>query len=506
MGVAPINKLLIVGGGTAGWIAAASFAQLLQWQECEIHLVESDDIGTVGVGEATIPPIMDLNRVLGLDEDEFVRRTQGTFKLGIEFIDWKAQGTRYFHPFGNYGADVGHVDFVHYWRRLRHELGETAGTLEEYSLSTLAAKAGKFMRPDANPRNVLSKIAYAFHFDAGLYARYLREYAEERGVIRHEGKIVDGVLDDRGFVEAVLLDDGRRLDAQFFIDCSGFRGVLIEQLLKTGYEDWSHWLRCDRAVAVPSGNVGPPSPFTRSTAREAGWQWRIPLQHRTGNGYVYCSDHVSDDQAIATLLGNLEGAPLADPRLLRFTTGKRRKFWNKNVVALGLASGFMEPLESTSIHLIQTAVTKLMTMFPDTGFAQPDIDHYNRVTATEYERIRDFLILHYVANRRHGSPFWDECRTMPIPDTLADKIELYRSRGRSFRLDDELFTATSWQAVFEGQGVEPEGYDPMADAVPFDKLHSTMDRMRETLLRGAGAMPTHADFIARHCAAQPVRT
>ena len=506
MPFAPITKVLIVGGGTAGWIAAATLARLLQDQPCRIELVESDEIGTVGVGEATIPPILELNKVLGINENVFIQRTQATFKLGIEFVGWKQDGARYFHPFGRYGADVGHVDFAHYWRRLHREIGAEAGTLEDYSLPTMAARAGKFMRPDPNPKNVLSNLAYAFHFDASLYARFLRDYAEGLGVVRHEGRVVDGELDDRGFVAAVRLDDGRRLDAELFLDCSGFRGLLIEQLLGTGYEDWSHWLPCNRAVAVPSENVGPPPPFTRSTAREAGWQWRIPLQHRTGNGHVYCSEHVSDEQACDVLLSNLEGRALADPRLLRFTTGRRRQAWNRNVVAIGLASGFMEPLESTSIHLIQSALTRLMTLFPDTGFAQADIDQFNRASALETERIRDFLILHYVANQRTGLPFWDYCRSMAIPDSLAHKIALYRSRGRFFRFEDELFTATSWQAVLEGQGIVPAGFDPITSGVPSDQLRATLARMRETIARGAGAMPSHADFIAQHCAAPPLQS
>jgi len=497
-----ISKVLIVGGGTAGWMAAAVLSQLMQEQPCEIHLIESEAIGTVGVGEATIPPIMDLNRVLGLDEDEFMRRTHATFKLGIEFEGWLRPGERYFHPFGKYGADVASIDFVHYWRRLRAEIGEAAGQLSDYSLPSVAAGMGKFMRPDPNPKHVLNNIAYAFHFDASLYARYLRDYAEKRGVVRHEGRITDVELDDRGFVAAVQTEDGRRLDAEFFLDCSGFRGLLIEETLRTGYEDWSHWLPCDRAVAVPTANQGPPAPYTRSRAHRAGWQWRIPLQHRTGNGHVYCSAFVSDEEAVETLLANVEGAPIADPRFLRFTTGKRKKFWNRNVVALGLASGFMEPLESTSIHLVQTAITKLLQVFPDKGFAQADIDYYNDSAALEYERIRDFIILHYVANQRNGMAFWDRCRTMELPDTLKEKIELYRSRGRVFRYQDELFTSTSWHAVFEGQGVHPESYDPLAAAVPDEKLRTTLQRIRETIARGADAMPRHEAFIAEHCAYQ----
>jgi tryptophan halogenase len=501
----PIRTILIVGGGTAGWMTAAALSNALADQPCRIDLVESDEIGTIGVGEATIPPIHDMNAMLGVDEDEFIRRTRATFKLGIEFVGWKTPGERYFHPFGSYGADVGIVDFAHYWRRAASLIGDDAGELEDYSLPAMAARAGRFTRPHPNPKHVLSKIAYAFHFDAGLYAQFLRELAEGRGVVRHEGKVASVDLDTRGFVASVGLEDGRRMEADFFIDCSGFRGLLIEGALKTGYEDWSHWLPCDRAVAVPSANVGPPPPFTRSIARDAGWQWRIPLQHRTGNGHVYASGDMSDDEAASILMANLEGEALAEPRLLRFSTGRRCKFWNRNVLAIGLSGGFMEPLESTSIHLIQSAVTRLVTLFPDRGFARADIDQFNRSAALEYDRIRDFLILHYHVNARTGLPLWDRCRAMAIPDTLREKIELYRSHGRFFRFQDELFTVTSWQAVFEGQGIHPAGYDPIARGVPAEQLRATLTRMRETLRRGADAMPTHGDFIREHCAYTPDR-
>ena len=494
-----IGRLVIVGGGTAGWMAAAAVANILEHRFCEVHLVESADIGTVGVGEGTIPPIIQMNRMLGFDEDVFVRRTRATFKLGVEFVNWADVGRRYFHPFGRHGADIGALEFPHYWRRLRHELGEAAGSLEDYNFPTLMAMARKFARPDHNPRNVLSNIAYAFHFDAGLYADYLREFAEARGVRRHEGRLVDCEQNEKGFVTAVRFDDGRRLAGDFFIDCSGFRGLLIERALGIGYEDWSHWLPCDRAVAVPCARIEDPTPYTRSTAHRAGWQWRIPLQHRTGNGHVYCSAHVDEEEAIRTLLANLDGEPLDEPRLLRFKTGRRRQFWNRNVVALGLASGFMEPLESTSIHLIQTGLSKLFNLFPDRGFSQADIDFYNKATSIEYERIRDFLILHYHANNR-SDPFWRECREMAIPDTLAERIALYRSRGRVFRYQDELFSETSWTAVFEGQGIHPERYDPLADSMPGPRLRATLARMRETMSRGVGALPSHGDFIRRHCA------
>ncbi|NML04787.1 tryptophan halogenase family protein [Sphingomonas sp. G-3-2-10] len=496
-----IRKLLIVGGGTAGWMAAAALTRALgEERRIEIALVESDAIGTIGVGEATIPPIQHLNQLLGFDEDEFVRRTRATFKLGIDFHNWSAPGSRYFHPFGRHGADIGTLPFHQYWLRLKREAGEAAGALADYNLPTVAALAGKFCRPSEDPKNTLSNIAYAYHFDAGLYAAMLRDHAEAAGVIRHEGRIAEVLQHENGFVSGVKLENGAIHDADFFIDCSGFRGLLIEQTLETGYEDWTHWLPCDRAIAMPCANAGGFTPYTRSTAHDAGWQWRIPLQHRIGNGHVYCSAFMEDDEAEAILRANLDGEALAEPNRIRFVTGKRKQFWNKNVVALGLASGFMEPLESTSIHLIQTAISKLVNLFPDRDFHQADIDYYNRTTAIEYERIRDFIILHYHANQKAGSPFWDQVRTMPIPDTLQEKYDLWRHHARVFRIEDELFDVTSWVAVLEGQGIPPRGHDPLADAMPAEKLHALLPRIRAAIARGAGAMPTHEDFIAQNCA------
>jgi tryptophan halogenase len=496
-----IRKLLIVGGGTAGWMAAAALTRALgEERRIEIALVESDAIGTIGVGEATIPPIQHLNQLLGFDEDEFVRRTRATFKLGIDFRNWSAPGSRYFHPFGRHGADIGTLPFHQYWLRLKQEAGEAAGALADYNLPTVAALAGKFCRPSEDPKNTLSNIAYAYHFDAGLYAAMLRDHAEAAGVIRHEGRIAEVLQHENGFVSGVKLESGAIHEADFFIDCSGFRGLLIEQTLGTGYEDWTHWLPCDRAIAMPCANGGGFTPYTRSTAHDAGWQWRIPLQHRIGNGHVYCSAFMSDDEAEAILRAGLDGEVLAEPNRIRFVTGKRRKFWNKNVVALGLASGFMEPLESTSIHLIQTAISKLVNLFPDRDFHQADIDYYNRTTAIEYERIRDFIILHYHANQKAGSPFWDQVRTMPIPDTLQEKYDLWRHHARVFRVEDELFDVTSWVAVLEGQGIPPRGYDPLADAMPAEKLHALLPRIRAAIARGADAIPAHEDFIAQNCA------
>ncbi|HVJ01113.1 MAG TPA: tryptophan halogenase family protein [Sphingomonas sp.] len=494
-----IRKIAIVGGGTAGWMAAAALARTFASRNVDIALIESEAIGTVGVGEATIPPILQFNQLLGLDENEFVQRTNATFKLGIEFVDWKRPGERYFHPFGRYGADIDPLPFHHFWLRLRAEAGEKAGDLADYSLPTVAAGLNKFCRPSPDPKNTLANIAYAFQFDASLYAALLRDYAEARGVRRHEGRVTEVLMHENGFVRGVRLERGESIEADFFLDCSGFRGLLIEGALQSGYEEWTHWLPCDRAIALPCASAAPLTPFTRCTALAAGWQWRIPLQHRTGNGHVYSSAFMSDEEAEAVLRANLDGAPMAEPNRLRFITGRRRKFWNKNVLALGLASGFMEPLESTSIHLVQTAIIKLLNLFPDRSFNQADIDFYNRITAAEYEHIRDFLILHYHVNDR-PEPFWTHCRNMDVPDTLKEKLALWRNHARVFRVDEELFAETSWIAVLQGQGMHPRGYDPLAGEMPSEKLHELLPRIRAAIARGADAMPRHEDFIARHCA------
>ena len=446
-----IRSVLIVGGGTAGWMTAAALAHACP-RGLTITLVESDEIGTVGVGEATIPPIRLFNQTLGIDEAEFLRETKGSFKLGIEFVGWGREGHRYFHPFGTHGKSFDLVAVHQHWLAAGGAEG-VVPPLDDLSMAWGDAKRGRFAAPMADPHSVASTFDYAYHFDAGLYARFLRRYADARGVVRDEGG---------GHVASVMLDDGRTLAADLFVDCSGFRGLLIEGALHTGYEDWTHWLPCDRAVAVPCATGGDGlTPYTRSSARAAGWQWRIPLQHRTGNGYVYCSRHISDDEAAATLLAHLDGPALGDPRFLRFTTGRRRLFWNRNVVAIGLSSGFMEPLESTSIHLIQAGVAKLLAYFPTKAFEPPAIEEYNRVAITEYERIRDFLILHYKLTERTDAPLWRECAAMPIPDTLAMKIAHFRDHGRLIARDMDLFGPASWAAVHVGQFNLPRATDPL---------------------------------------------
>ena len=497
----PIQHIIIVGGGTAGWMAAAAFARNLG-HHIKITLVESEDIGTVGVGEATIPPIKLFNALLGLDEAEFLRETRGTYKLGIEFKGWLDEGQRYFHPFGVYGlkTDLGH--FLQFWLRMK-AAGEIS-SIEDYSLCTVAAKAGRMGRQSNDDRDVMANFGSAYHFDAGLYARHLRAYAEKRGVTRIEGRIAEvNQHAETGFVTGVTLADGRSVGGDLFIDCSGFRGLLIEQALSTGYDDWSHWLPMDRAVAMPCAHgthdsQGQPiiRPYTTSTARDAGWQWHIPLQHRVGNGYVYCSRFIGDDGAEAVLRSSLEGEALASANRLKFVTGRRKKFWNRNVVALGLASGFIEPLESTSIHLVQSGINKLLQHFPDRSFAPANIDAYNRRQHLDYERIRDFIILHYHANRRAGA-LWDYVRTMDIPDTLAHKLAVFRERGTFANAAEEMFTQTSWMAVMMGQGVMPEGYDPLTAYEDPATLRTGFERMKSHLRGLVDAMPTHRQYLEK---------
>ncbi len=498
-----IKNIVIVGGGTAGWMAAAAFAKVLG-SDYAIRLVESEEIGTVGVGEATVPHLKLFNNLLGIDEIEFVRRVQGTFKLGIQFNDWGRLGDSYIHGFGELGTMLGLLPFHQYWTRAT-QLG-LAADLGDYSLNTLAAPRGRFMASasDVPASSPLANIAYAYHFDSGLYAKLLREYAEARGVRRTEGKIAQvRQRAEDGFVQAVVLESGEAIEGELFVDCSGFRGLLIEQTLHAGYDDWTHWLPCDRALAVACEKVGPPTSYTRSTARAAGWQWRIPLQHRTGNGHVYSSAHISDDEAAATLLANLDGKALGDPRPLRFTTGLRRKTWDRNVVALGLASGFMEPLESTSIFLIQSGISRLLNLFPRQGFSPVLIDRYNAQTRFEYERIRDFLILHYHATQRSDTPFWNQCRTMDIPSSLRDTIALFRDSGRFFREGEEMFALVSWVQVMIGQGIAPQSYHPLVDQLSVPELKAFMQHVQRVIGGCVEAMPAHEAFIERYCQAPP---
>jgi tryptophan 7-halogenase len=495
-----IRNIVIAGGGTAGWMAAAAFSALLDRPSVSITLIESDEIGTIGVGEATIPPLMAFNHMIGIDEDEFLAACQGTFKLGIEFVDWGAIGERYFHPFGPHGQDYRGVHFHQFY--LREAKRRPLPDIRLWSMSGAAAELGRFARPGPGTPMPLAQLGYAFHFDAGLYARFLRRRAEAAGVKRIEGKIADVALDpSNGRVRSLELADGRSVEGELFIDCTGFRGLLIEEKLGSGYEDWGRWLPCDRAIAVPSSLAGPPDPFTRSTAHASGWQWRIPLQNRMGNGLVYSSAHFGREDAEALLLANLDSEPLAEPRHLSFTTGRRASAWTANVVSLGLSSGFVEPLESTAIHLVQSGIAKLLALFPDRRFNPVERDEYNRQMRDVFEDVRDFVILHYKATRREDSEFWNHCRTMEVPDSLAARIDLWRAKGRIFREGRELFGTASWAAVLLGQGIVPEEQEPAADALDQAFIADAIDRMLVSYRQTAEQMPSHAEFIARHCAA-----
>lgn len=494
-----IESIVIVGGGTAGWIAAASMARLIG-PSVEITLIESEAIGTVGVGEATIPQIRRLNGVLGLDENEFVRETRGTFKLGIEFNNWGHVGESYLHTFGDAGINLASLHFHHYWLRSQAE-GQTA-SLWDYSLHHKAAYSNKFGRLDRVGNTSMTGLAYAFHFDAGLYARYLRRHAEGNGVTRLEGKVVDVDLDaETGHIKHVTLESGEAVEGDLFIDCSGFRGLLIGQALGVGYQNWSKWLPCDGAVAVGCERTQPLLPYTKATAHDAGWQWRIPLQHRTGNGHVFCEQFTSEGKATETLLANLDGAPMGEPKRLRFTTGRREKFWHKNCVSLGLASGFLEPLESTSIHLIQSNVSKLIELFPDKSFDAANEREYNRQVSHEYELIRDFLILHYHRTDREDSEFWRYCKHMSVPDSLTEKMQLFASNALLYKDAEDLFRESSWVQVMVGQGLIPKSFHAMANRISSDQLTTFLGDVQKLIDRATNDLPQHQDFIEAHCKA-----
>lgn len=491
---------VIVGGGSSGWMTAAALAQALKGSQ-SVTLIESDEIGTVGVGEATIPPLQFYNKVLGIDEREFVRATQASFKLGIDFHNWGRDGHRYFHQFGEFGANIEGVSFHQVWLRLA--ANGHPYPLSDYSPAAIAATQQRFLPPFPGMPPEMPQLAYAYHFDAGLYARFLRRYAEQRAVVRLEGRIVEvGRNAESGLIETLRLQDGRIISGDFYLDCSGFQALLIEKTLQTGFIDWTHWLPCDRALAVPcERNPDNFFPCTRSTAHRAGWQWRIPLQHRTGNGHVYCSEFVSDEEAAQVLLGNLDGQVLAEPRPLRFTTGRRRRFWNGNCVAIGLAGGFMEPLESTSLHLVQSAVFRFLSLLPHSSQPDPAAEaEFNRLSVEEYEQVRDFIILHYTLNDRE-EPFWRACREVALPDTLVHRIELFRSRGKVARHDGQLFADASWVAVMLGQGIVPRCWDPLADAMTLAELEAGAQSLRAKLHGAIARMPGHAQFIDKSCKA-----
>ena len=497
-----IEHIIIVGGGTAGWMAAAALSRIRAGRPVAITLIESEEIGTVGVGEATIPPFLDFNRLLEIDERDMLSMVQGSFKLGIQFVNWGKIGDSYIHPFGNYGYQVDGISFHHVWHKYQ-QAGDKR-PIQVFNVETMAAHFGRFARTEDYQRDDLPPVNYAYHIDAGRYAKYLRNYAETRGVVRREGKISDVNLDtESGFVSSVTMENGDVLKGDLFIDCSGFRGLLIEQALKTGYDDWSNFLPCNRAVALPClrEDGSGPLPYTRATAHSAGWQWQVPLQHRNGNGHVYCNEFMSDDEAHSILVNNIAGKPGAEPNFLRFVTGRRKKFWNKNVVALGLASGFMEPLESTSLHLVNTGINKLIALLSLDGVTQAQEDAFNRLTGKEYARIRDFLILHYNSTTRDDSPFWNYCRNMAVPESLTEKVELFRQNGQIFREDDELFTETSWAAVMMGQGIKMGGHNAMADAIKEPTTRREIDEMEKSIQFVVQHMPTHGDYLKQYCPA-----
>jgi tryptophan 7-halogenase len=493
-GTGRIRRVVILGGGTAGWMTAAALARTFG-RRLSITLLESDEIGIVGVGEATIPTIHWFNELIGLDEAAFLRATGATFKLGIEFVDWSRPGQRYFHPFGQYGIPLPGVAFHHRWLKARAEGLDLS--LSAFSLANRLAQEGRFAKPVNDGRSILSTLGYAYHFDASLYARHLRGLAEANGVARIEGKLERVERHpETGFVTALDTSRGDRIEGELFIDCSGFRALLIEGEMQAGYDDWSHWLPCDRAVAVPCERVAETTPYTRSTARAAGWQWRIPLQHRIGNGYVYNSAFLGDDEAAATLLANLDGAAMAEPRFLRFTAGNRRRAWIGNVVAIGLSAGFLEPLESTSIHLIQSGIAKLLTLFPDRGCDPALAARFNALFGADMDNIKDFLILHYHATEDRPEPLWAHCRHMALPDSLVEREREYRRSGRLMLGSEELFREASWLAVLNGQGIVAKGYHPVADTIDPAVNRTQLQRIVEAMTRAAAAQPKHDAALA----------
>jgi tryptophan 7-halogenase len=488
-----VKKVVIAGGGTAGWVAAAALAKQLG-KLIDVTLVESDTIGTVGVGEATIPPMRVFHSMLGVDEQEFMRATNATFKLGISFENWGEKDKKYFHPFGTTGQSSFLADFQHFWLH-----GKSKGIdaeFGEYSFETQVAKQNKF----ATSKNAV--INYAYHLDATRYAHFLREFSEQRGVKRIEGCIEKVHQHENGNIKSIELADGQIIEGDLFIDCTGFTGLLIEKTLHTGYEDWSHWLPCDSAVAVQTESVGEPKPYTRSIAHQSGWQWQIPLQHRTGNGFVFCSKYMSDDEAKKLLLENVEGKPITQPRVLKYRTGRRKKVWNKNCVALGLSSGFVEPLESTSIYLFMNGIVRLMKLFPFDGISASHIDEYNKQTLNEIENVRDFIILHYHVTKRNDSAFWRYCSQMDIPASLAHRIELFKDNAAAFQGDNELFRLESWTHVMFGQGIMPRSYHKVFATMSDQELNAHLQSIRSKILEVAAKVPNHDFFISQYCKAQ----
>ncbi len=491
----PIRKVVILGGGTAGWMSAALIKKLIG-ARISVELVESETIGTIGVGEATIPPIKLFNSALGINEAEFIRETKASIKLAIKFENWKEVGDSYYHTFGAAGKSLAFCHFHHLLNR-SHSLGNKFH-LWEYDLNYLCAEAGKFAQIQS--QDAMLELPNAYHFDASLYALFLRKFSEKLGVKRTQGLVQDVTqCPDTGYIKTLLLKNGLSVEGDLFIDCSGMAALLIEKKLATGYEDWSHWLPCDRAVAVPSERFEKTVPYTRSIAHKAGWQWQIPLQHRNGNGLVYSSNHLSDDEATHIITSNLESKAIGDPKVIRFRTGRRRKQWNKNVISIGLSSGFLEPLESTSIHLIQSAIVRLVHCFPHDGIKESSVAEYNRQSKVEYDQIRDFIILHYHVNQRNDSQFWKNLRNMEVPESLSRKIKLFSEGGLLFREQDDLFLESSWLQVMLGQGITPKDYHPIADNIPKDKLLEMLQQIKSIKQAPIKDLPSHDDYLKNIC-------
>lgn len=492
-----IREIVIVGGGSAGWMTAAALSSLLPSNAVRITLIESEQIGTIGVGEATIPDILNFNALLGIPEADFLKATNGTFKLGIEFRNWGKRGEAYFHPFGSHGVDMNGIDFHQYW--MRHQAENPDSTINDYSLCALAAKSHKFALPNADPRSVLSQMRYAYHFDATAYAAFLRRYAEQRGARRVEGKVVEvNQKTESGFISSLEMENGETVSGDIFFDCTGFRALLIGKTLGVEYKDWSHWLLCDTAQTIACERSGPLLPYTIATAKSAGWQWRIPTQHRTGNGHIYASAMMSDEAAVESLLEDLDGATLGAPRKISFKTGHRAQFWEKNCVSVGLSAGFLEPLESTSLFLIQEAISKFISLFPTADMPQTVRYEYNRQLRTKFEQVRDFIILHYKATERDDSEFWNYCRSMSVPDSLTHKIELFRQAGRVFRYEDEPFAKVNWIAVMLGQNILPQTVDPIVKTVDPAKISHSLGSMNAAMRGAVETMQSHEDFLKNY--------
>lgn len=489
----PLRKIVIVGGGTSGWMAAAMLSHHFKREVCRIELVESAEIGTIGIGESTVPPFVGLIRRLGIDEQDFVRATQATYKLGIKFVDWQNRSTQYFHPFGALGKRIDGYDFYQCWLKARAQ-GDTSSLLD-FSPCNVMAEQGRFFQPEKAQSTPIGGANYALHVDAAEVALYLRRYAEARGVLRHEGLVTTARQRSDGFIERVILSDGRQIEGDFFIDCTGFKALLIGKQLGAGFDDWSRYLPCDRAIAAKTASPGPILPYTLATARKAGWTWRIPLRHRIGHGYVFSSRFCGDDDARSTLLQSLDGAVAEEPRLIPFMTGHRREIWKLNCLSLGLAAGFIEPLESTSIHLIARGVEFFLRYFPDRDCDPALLREYNRRMTGDYEEVRDFIVLHYWATSREDTAFWRWCKNIQLPDSLRERIELFRSHGGLREGVDELFRHTSWQSVFEGMGIRPGKYCPRVDNIDSGRIRHDLEEARQAIRRMVKTLPTHDEFL-----------